>query len=130
MGGQDAAPEKIYVDNVLENVACGGTVDIIETGFIVFHQHTNGKILENNTYHLNVTYTDGETEVFFRDRGRDQLTLIDGGLEVNVAGRTSFLYDEQNAHVGNLTFVIIFEPFSFETVINAGHDVDICGYFD
>jgi hypothetical protein len=124
------APEKVVVDNLVEGGACGGTVDIIESGFIVFHGHRNGKILENNTYHLDVTFTDGEKELFYRDRGRDQITATEDGIVVNVAGRTSFVNDDGYAHIGNFSWVVVWEPFSVTLVYHGGQDVDICGYFD
>jgi|GEM_PF-6963751 len=127
---QAAAPERIYKDNVLEGAACGGTVDIIETGWVLVHEHTNGKIAENSTYHLDVTYTDGEKSLFYRDRGRDQLTFTDDGLVVNVAGRSSFVDDDGYAHIGNFSWIVVWEPFSVELVYHAGRAVDICGYFE
>lgn len=127
-------PAKYDVDNVLVGAACGGTVDIIETGFVVYHPHTKGKILENSTYHLDVIYTDGETEIFFRDRGSDVVTITeDGLLAIKVAGRTSFLDSEGpdgSAHIGNLTILIDFDPFSITTIDNGGQDVEICSLFD
>ena len=127
---QAAKPVLYPVDDVQNDAACNETVDIIETGWVRVHPHTNGKIAENVTYHLDVTFTDGETEVFFRDRGRDQVIYTDTGLEINLAGRLSGLYDGENAHIGNMTLVITFgEPDLFEWTVNGGQDVNICGQF-
>ena len=127
---QAAKPTKEVIDNRYPGELCGGTVDLIETGFVIWHEHTNGKIAENNVYHLNVIYTDGEKELFYRDRGRDQLIYTDTGLIVNVAGRTSFVNDDGFAHIGNFSWIVTWEPFSVELVYHAGQHVDICGYFD
>lgn len=127
-------PDKFEVAEVNEGVACGGTVDIVETGFVVYHPHKKGKVLENATYHLDVIYTDGETEIFFRDRGSDLVTITDDGLlAVKVAGRTSFLDSEGpdgRAHIGNLTILIDLETWEVTTIDNGGHDVEICSHFD
>jgi hypothetical protein len=90
---QAAEPVKTYVDKTRVGAACGGTVDIIETGFIINNEHKNGKVLHNVTYHLDVIFTDGETEVLFRDRGGDRGVATEGGLEVHIAGRSSELFD-------------------------------------
>lgn len=127
---QAAPPIKKTVDNNLPGELCDGTVDLIEKGFIIVHEHKNGKVLENATYHLNVIYTDGDKELFYRDRGRDQVVETDTGFIVNVAGRSSFVDDDGFAHIGNFSWVVTLEPFSFELVYHAGQHVDICGYFD
>jgi hypothetical protein len=127
---QAAPPVRITVDNYLPGELCDGTVDLIEKGFIIVHEHTKGKVLENNAYHLDVIYTDGEKELFYRDRGRDQVIATETGIIVNVAGRSSFVDDDGFAHIGNFSWIVTWEPFSVELVYHAGQHVDICGYFD
>ena len=126
---QAAPPVKIPVDNHHVGELCGGTVDLIETGWVSVHPHSNGKIAENNTYHLDVIYTDGTKELFYRDRGRDMVIETDTGFIVTVAGRSSFVDDDGFAHIGRFSWIVTLEPFSVDLIYHAGQHVDVCGYF-